>query len=804
MLALLAAGGLVSLCGCFGVSQNPSYFPRLLPTGDIIRTHAKPPGWGYFTNFDPHACRLEVRPLDATNPVRTSHVLIATVYDGGGQPRRNRRVEWMVEGVGNVVEVDESGYFPGRGYKVDNKYAVSYTDYCEHTITRGTDNPNDDFVIRPGQTWCVVSSAVEGDTHVTAYAPEIANWQAHKVVVTKHWVDAEWVMPPPAANRAGTEHSFVTNVFRHTDKQPLANYRVRYRILDGPPAMFIPSRTQEAVAISDLSGNAGVTLVQLSPQPGINRISVEIVRPPDPTAPSGSGIIIGRGETTKEWLAPMIALNKTGPAAAAVGQEIPYTINVINTGKVETQAVTVRDAIPEGTQYVRSEPPAVVEGNQLAWTLAPLAPGQSHNVQVVFSSSRVGAVTNSAIAITVDGLRAENAATTQITQPQLTVSKVGPAAGMVGVPINYQITVSNPGSGPATNVVLSDDFDQGLEHESRANPVELRIGTVGPNETKTIPLTLTPRQMGQLMNRVTVTADGGLRAQAQHSVNVQQARLSVSMIGPGRRYVDKPAVFDIRVSNSSDVPLTNVVVRNQLAPELAFVSATEGGQPAADGQIVWNVGTLQARQERTLQVTARCLRIARQAISVAIATADPALQERAEVPIEILGLPAFRLEVFDTPDAIEVNGKTSYRINVTNQGTLPGAAIEITAQAPPQLRVVDARGPSQAKVEEAKADGQRIVFSPVEALAPGQTLSYTVEVQAQQAGSVRFRVELKASTLERPVVEEESTTIFAPGNGPGATPGPAAPNPGPAPAGPQPPPPNPPGSGAPAGPMGTS
>ena len=292
-----------------------------------------------------------------------------------GKPRRNRRVEWMLEGVGNIVEVDESGYLPGRGYKVDNKYAVSYTDYCEHRIDRGNDNPNDDFVIRPGQSWCVISSAVEGDTHVTVYAPEINNWESHKVVVTKHWVDAEWVIPPPAANRAGTEHNLTTNVFRHTDKQPLANYRVRYRILDGPPAMFLPSRSQEAVAISDLSGNAAATLVQLSPQPGINRIGVEIIRPPDPTSPSGVGIVIGRGETTKEWLAPSIAVSKTGPPSVGVGQEITYTLSVANNGKVETQAVTVRDTPPEGLEFVRSEPPAAVEGNRARMDLGAVGAG---------------------------------------------------------------------------------------------------------------------------------------------------------------------------------------------------------------------------------------------------------------------------------------------------------------------------------------------------------------------------------------------------------------------------------------------
>src|SRR5438876_953574 len=82
-------------------------------------------------------------------------------------------------------------------------------------FSRGNANPNDDFVIRPGQTWCVISSAIEGDTHVTVYAPEIANWDAHKVFVTKHWVDAEWVLPGPAVNRAGIEHPITTHVFRH-------------------------------------------------------------------------------------------------------------------------------------------------------------------------------------------------------------------------------------------------------------------------------------------------------------------------------------------------------------------------------------------------------------------------------------------------------------------------------------------------------------------------------------------------------------------------------------------------------------
>src|SRR5687767_9474412 len=97
--ALLAAL-LLPAFGCFGWVHNPSKFPYWFPAGDVVPTHAKPPGRGYFANFDPAAVRLEVRPLRSTNPVRTQHLLIATVLDEDGDARRKRRVEWMLEGVG--------------------------------------------------------------------------------------------------------------------------------------------------------------------------------------------------------------------------------------------------------------------------------------------------------------------------------------------------------------------------------------------------------------------------------------------------------------------------------------------------------------------------------------------------------------------------------------------------------------------------------------------------------------------------------------------------------------------------------
>jgi uncharacterized repeat protein (TIGR01451 family) len=743
-------------CGCFGVSQNPSYFPHLLPFGDIIRTHAKPPGPSYYANFDPHAVRLEVRPLVATDSVRTQHVLIATVYDEKGKPRRNRRVEWMVEGVGNIVEVDESGVFPGRGYKVDNHYAVSYTNYCEHRISKGNISPNDDFVIRPGQSWCVITSAVEGDTHVTVYAPEVADWDKHKVFVTEHWVDAEWTFPPPAADRTGAQHVFTTQVFRHTDRQPLANYRVRYRILDGPPAVFLPSQTQEAVAVSDLRGNAQVAIAQAKPALGINHIGIEIIRPPDPSTPSGAGIVIGTGQTAMEWLAPDIRLKMTAPPSAAVAQDIPYTITVSNAGRVETRSMTVRDQVPPGLTYVSSEPPAIQEDRRLTWTLGMLPPGQSHTIQAVFRSARPGAVVNLATVDTEEGLHAEDSATTQITAPALKVSIAGPTNGVVGAPIVFQITVSNPGTGPATNVVLRSNFDPALEHESKANPVELPIGTLGPNESRTVALTLIARQEGPAINRVTARADGNLSDHEEHQVTIQKAQLSMNMSGPEWRYRGRPVTWAITVINPGEVSLSNVVIRDRLPQEVIFESASEGGQ-FANGEVEWRLAAIQPKEQRVVQVTARAEQLTRQTTNTAEALADGGLRAEARANLEIRGIPAYNFQVTPSSAFVDVGQRLTYRITVSNSGSLPADKVVVKATIPPELKVVAVTGPTRDKET---ISGQTVTFPPVDGVQPNQTLEYSIEVQGVKGGDVRFRAELTAASLTQPVIKEAPTNVI--------------------------------------------
>jgi uncharacterized repeat protein (TIGR01451 family) len=754
------------LSGCFGVTANPSYFPYLCLPGDIIETHAKPPGPGYFANFDKYSVRLEVRPLDAANPVHTQHVLIATVLDCQGNPLRSRRVEWLLEGVGNIIEVDESGFFPGRGYKVDGKYAVSYTDYCEHTITRGNKDPNDDFTIRPGQTWCVVSSAMEGDSHITCYAPGIYEWDKGRVFVSCKWIDANWIFPAGVIVPAGTPQVLTTRIVRHTDKQPLANYRVRYTILDDDPAaVFAHTRTKEAVAVSDLNGNASVTLTEVTPRPGLTHVAMEVIRPPDPTAPSGVGVSLARGDVAVEWLAPAINLSVTGPPTGSRDAQVTYTTTIGNTGKVESRGMLVTQPIPDGLQYVSSQPLAFLDKQQLVWTLKNLAPGQNHAVNAVYKAVRAGTTTCCSTVVTDEGLRDTQCAKTEIGEPRLSVSLAGPPTAQLNAPFKYQITVTNESTSTVTGVNVEATFDKSFKHESQASTVRLDLGTLQPKEVRPMPaLSLTPTAVGHFTTRVSAKADGGLFDVAEQTVTVQQAQLSVKLIGPARKYVGWDADWQLRVTNDGDVAVNNVQVKNVLPPELSAKTWSDNGKPAP-GEVMWDIGELKPHEQKTLTIKTRCDKLAKGAINRVVATTPGGVTASDEVGVDIFGLPGLHVEIKEAENPVFVGKTVKYVIAVNNTGTTPATELDIKATLPKELKLVPGgtKGPTQANVTD-----QVITFGRLESLAAQQTIEYQVEAQALAVGDVRFTVEMRSASLANPapVTVQEATRIIDAGPGP--------------------------------------
>ena len=789
LLSLLSGVG-----GCFGFAQNPSYFPYLLPAGDIIQTHAKPISPAYYENFDPHAIRLELRPLkdangqDVTNQVRTQHVLIATIYDEKDVPRRSRRVEWMIEGAGSIMEVDEAGTSPGRGYKVSNQYGVSYTAYCESRLSRSGNNKDKrdgDVMIRPGQTWCVISAPVEGDTYVTCYAPGIADWDKNKVYTTIHWVDSQWEFPQPQQKQAGTEAVLVTKVYKATTKQPLEGYQVRYRLRDGPAAGFQPDGRHEVTVKSNLSGHAIARLQQVrvadqSPPPGINLIDIEVVRPPDPNAPSGTAVVVARGTTSVEWLAPNIVLNYTGPAAALVGDEVTYTASVQNFGKVPSDAIELRAPTPKGMEFVRSNPPPMgnVQGDSL-FTLGGLQPGgAAAGVALTFRAKELGTTSSIVTMRTGSGQSDRKEVVTAITDARLAATIEGPPRVGLNAPVPLTVKITNTGSGVLNNVKLAVTLTGGLaDAQGNTSLNQTLAQPLAPGQTFSDQLTVFARQKGPAAVNLVAVA-GSINASATYAVEVQAPTVSLNIDGPGRKYVGRTADYTITVKNPTDQPLNNVFVRDTLPQEMEFVTAGDGQFNGRD--VIWNLGVLAPGQSRDIKLTARCKRQesdlpgAQQSISVTDNAASLATQQFGTV---IFGAAGLKLEMRDLQDPVPVNGRAEYEIILTNTGTETAKGLVIRGQITGGLRQIEGSvGTTQIDIIE---NGQKCIYKPFD-LPPGTgnvaKFRITVLTGPSESDGV-FRCTVSGGPLQSPVIEDENTHIGGVSaipvpNPPGAPPGP--------------------------------
>jgi uncharacterized repeat protein (TIGR01451 family) len=748
----LLAGGLLALAGCRDHMPHAFTWPG---GGDVTQSHAKPPEGGYYTNWDPFAVSLEVEPLEDVNPVRTQHVLVATVRDKDGKPLPNRRVEWIVhegpDSVGEIVEVDESGWRNGRGYIMDNHRAVSHTNNCDHVLDRGNDDPSDDVNLTKGQTWCVITSPMEGDTFITVYCPGIYDWSKHKVFVVKHWYDVRWTFPPPATNPVGTTHDVVTLVVKASDGTYIPNHAVTYKILDGPAATLEPGGGQTARVMTDAQGTAKVTIKQAKPAEGTNNISIDLVRPENPQCCEPE-VHIASGRTSKTWIGPRLKCDKKATSDTMVGGTIEYVISATNPSQVDAKAITVTDTLPDGVQYVSSDPAAQVSGQTLTWSLGNIAPNATRTVTIQAKATRTGKFENCAEVKGEYNLADRCCATTVVTAPKLAIEKKCPAEVIICDPITYTIIVKNNGDGPARNVKVTDNLPSGIATADGKTTVTETWPELKPGESKEIRISAKASKTGKYDNKVNVTADGGASAETTCSTTVRQPVLAVTKTGPATQFVGRDAKYEITVSNTGDAAARDTVLVDPLPTGATFVSASDNGR-FADGKVTWNLGTIEAGGSKKVSLTLKATQRTT-AKNTATATAYCA-EASASTTSEFKGVPAILLEMIDVADPIEVGASETYVIEVTNQGTAEDTNITIVATIPAEMEYVSSDGPTKAVVE-----GRTVRFPAVPSLAPKGKLTYKVVTKGTKEADVRVKVALDSDMIDAPVEETESTHIY--------------------------------------------
>jgi uncharacterized repeat protein (TIGR01451 family) len=458
-----------------------------------------------------------------------------------------------------------------------------------------------------------------------------------------------------------------------------------------------------------------------------------------------------------ELAPPIVALRVLVPAASGAHEELEYRILAENRSRAAAHHVVIHAELPANARYVRADPEPNTAAPNLQWRLGTLDAGAQREIRLVLAPAGPG---NLRVCVRVT-FEHGVCVTTQVAPPMLpalSVRKRGPTAAQRGQPLTFLVTVVNTGQAPAHNVTLVDTLPEGLEHASGQKQLTFALGTLAPGQARQVTYQVVARADGRWCNRAVVTADGGLRDEAEVCIVVTEAKLALTKTGPKQQYLSTPITYRLTVTNPGTGPATNLVLVDRVPAGAVFVSASNGGRLVGD-RVQWTLGPLAPGASRTVEVKFRAA-AAGVLVNQAEASADRGLRASAEARTEVLGAPGLLLEAVDRDDPIEVGADTAYEIIVRNQGTLPVTNIRLTATVPAELAIVRVQGPVDHKKDE-----QKIIFEPLKLPANTETI-FRIFVRAVKPGDVRFRVEMTADQLPAGAVrEEESTNIVPPSNG---------------------------------------
>jgi len=468
--------------------------------------------------------------------------------------------------------------------------------------------------------------------------------------------------------------------------------------------------------------------------------------------PAGEGSGRPGGKHLEGPQAPQLTVQKFAPAEIQVGKPATFRVTVRNSGNVPASAVEVHDQVPKGTRVISTTPKASrgVQG-ELVFVLGTLKPGDETSVEVQLMPLAEGEI-GSVASVTFN---ADASARSVATKPQLVVETSAPERVLIGDEVTLTVTISNPGTGVATGVVLEERIPEGLQHPA-GNDLEYEVGELRPGESRKLELTMVAKQPGPVTNVLAARGDGNLRVENKRTLEVAAPRLEVTVEGPKKRYLEREATYQLSVTNPGTAPAEQIELVAYLPTGLKFVSANNGGHyEEANRAVHWRLEELPVKEIGTVELVAMPVEAGQQNIKL-LGTANRGLRVEKEQPVMVEGIAAVMFQVADTADPIEVGGETTYEVRVVNQGSKAATNVRVVVALPAEMKPVAAEGPTRYTTE-----GGRVLFDGLARLAPKADTTYRVRTQALKAGDLRTSIQLMTDEMTSPVTKEESTRVYA-------------------------------------------
>ena len=326
-----------------------------------------------------------------------------------------------------------------------------------------------------------------------------------------------------------------------------------------------------------------------------------------------------------------------------------------------------------------------------------------------------------------------------IQMPAITIQKVAPSEIQMNRPATFKTLVRNTGQAPVEGVTVLDRVPRGTRL-IRTNPVAdqqpdgtliWKLDALQPGQQSTIEMEVVPEQEGEIgsVARVVFTSAASARSVCT------RPQLKLVLSSPKTVLIGKSAVVDITVSNVGSGPAEDVVLEENVPPQLSH---------PAGNQLEYGIGRLAPGETRRLSLP---LKGETPGIAVNRMTVRGAgdLTDSKEIAVEVIA-PELHVAI-EGPRRRYVEREATFTVRVSNRGTAPSNNIGLRLHLPKGLKFVGT-GP-QGRYDP----GTHSVTWSLDQLSPQEAGDVTVKAMPVEAGEQVLRLEATAPLGQQPKAE---------------------------------------------------
>ncbi len=323
-----------------------------------------------------------------------------------------------------------------------------------------------------------------------------------------------------------------------------------------------------------------------------------------------------------------------------LGDEVAFTVGVINAGPDNATGVAVTDRLPAGLTYVRSSTSqGTYDSGTGLWNVGSLPPASGATMEIVARVERLGNLTNVAQVTAADQKdpnstpgnnnpdEDDHAAITvraQVADLSL-IQRVNQSQPIRDEVITFTITVNNSGPDTATGVSVKDELPEGLNYVSSSaslgdyDPASgiWTVGILEAGTAATLELSARVVSPNQMSNTAEVFTSDQADPDSTPNNNIEreddqqtvEVIPKVAELTLATEAVPDPVLsgdsltYTLTVTNSGPATATNVVLTDllpQFGVTFRSLTASQGTGSEENGVVTVLIGSLAARQKATV------------------------------------------------------------------------------------------------------------------------------------------------------------------------------------------------------------